>query len=44
MSPEAGEGLRKLENRYAGYDVVDAGGSKIGTASEAYAEEEDGGR
>ena len=44
MSPEAGEGLRKLEDRYAGYSVVDPGGSKIGTASGAYVDEQDGGR
>ena len=41
MSPEAGQGLRKDEDRYAGYDVVDAGGSKVGTAGGVYADEED---
>jgi hypothetical protein len=41
MSPEAGQGLRKDEDRYAGYDIVDAGGSKVGTAGGVYVDEED---
>jgi hypothetical protein len=42
MSPEAGEGLSKQEDRCAGYDVVDSGGSKVGTAGGVYVEEENG--
>jgi hypothetical protein len=38
--PEAGEGLRKLEDRYAGYDIIDPASDKIGTAGGAFVDED----
>lgn len=37
----AGGRFRKLKDRYAGYDVVDADGDKIGTADTTYVNELD---
>ena len=40
--PEAGEGIRKLEDKYKGYDIQDANDDKIGTAGGAFVDEHDG--
>ena len=40
--PEAGQGVRKLEDRYKGYDILDPGEDKIGTAGGLFVDEHDG--
>jgi hypothetical protein len=40
--PEAGEGTRKLEDRYKGYDIVDPDGDKLGTTGGLFVDEHDG--
>ena len=42
MSPlDAGEGMKKSDCDYVGYDVVDSGGAKIGTVGCVFADEDD---
>ncbi len=42
MGAQRGDGeLTKLEHRYAGYDVVDPAGQKIGTVEAAFLDERD---
>ena len=40
--PEAGKGISKLEDKYKGYDILDPGNDKIGTAGGAFVDEHDG--
>ena len=40
--PEAGQGVRKLEDRYKGYDILEPGDDKIGTAGGLFVDEHDG--
>ncbi len=37
--PEAGEGMRKLEDGYTGYDIVDPRGEKVGTVGGTFVDE-----
>ena len=39
--PEASEGIRKLEDRYSGYDIVDSRDAKVGTAGGVFLDEND---
>lgn len=40
--PEAGQGTRKLEDKYKGYDILDSGEDKIGAAGGVFVDEHDG--
>ena len=40
--PEAGQGTRKLEDRYSGYDIVGPDDDRIGKAGGLFVDESDG--
>ena len=40
--PEAGQGTRKLEDRYSGYEILGPDGDRIGKAGGLFVDEHDG--
>ncbi len=40
--PEAGQGTRKLEDRYKGYDILDSSDDKIDSAGGVFVDDHDG--